>query len=151
MMCDMRLSAAFDALLPELLAAIKANIPVASYWRHDSDAPSLTRDWEVWDGDCAARIREAAASLKRIATRDMENFAASIDEKQSFPRVALWQELLAAIEDAKPIESGTGRCWAVPCFDHHDREAEDKRPSWEIVERKHADRVRNAAATLHQN
>jgi hypothetical protein len=142
MMSDIRPSRALDELLLELLAAIKANGPVASGWKWNPDDREHSRGWEVWDGDCAARMRNAAAVLKRLATTDTQDLSPD--------KVVVLQELLAAIDQAKVIESGTGHCPRVPIFDHHDSEAESKRARWETVEEKPAKHVRAAAAVLQQ-
>lgn len=142
MMSDIRPAMALDELLLELLAAIKANTPVASGWKWNPDDREHNRGWVVWDGDCAARMRNAAAALKGLAIIDTQNLAPN--------KIVVLQELLAAIDEAKAIESGTGHCPEVPIFDHHDSEAESNRARWEIVERKHADHVRAAAAALQQ-
>jgi hypothetical protein len=141
-MSDIPPPMALDELLLELLAAIKANGPVASGWKWNPDDREHNRGWQVWDGDCAARMRNAAAALKPLATNDTQNLAAD--------KVVVLQELLAAIDQAKAIESGTGHCPKVPIFDHHDSEAESNRARWEIVEEEHAKHVRAAAAVLQQ-
>ena len=141
-MSDNRPPTALDELLLELLAAIKANGPVANGFKWNPDDREHNRGWEVWDGDCAARMRSAAAALKRLAATDTQNLAPD--------KVVVLQELLAAIDEAKPTESGTGHCPEVPIFDHHDSKAESERARWEMLDRKHGDHVRTAAAALQQ-
>jgi hypothetical protein len=141
-MSDLRPGTALDELLLELLAAIKANGPVASGWRWDPDDRAHSRGWEVWDGDCAARVRNAAVALRRLAITDTQDLAPD--------KVVVLQELLAAMDEVKAVESGTGHCPRVPIFDHHDSEAESNRAGWETVEEKPAKHVRAAAAALQQ-
>lgn len=141
-MTDNQPSSTKQARLQELLAAIKANIPVAGGWGRCSTEPSFVGHWEVADRDCAERVKRAAAELK-------QSIAGSLQEHGS-AREILVQELLAAIEANKPIATGSGRCPYVPCFDCHDSEAESNRPGWELVERDRADRIRKAAAAIVQ-
>ena len=126
-----------EALVRELLAAIKANIPVAG-------GGTLLAGWRVMDRDCAERVKKAAAALSQLTSRDSAMSGAG-DRPSS---EALVQELLAAIEASQPIATGTGHCPDVPCFDRHDREAERLRPGWEKVEEDRAKRVERAAAAL---
>jgi hypothetical protein len=136
-----------EAILQELLAAIKANIPVARGFGPCSAEPSFDGDWEVADRDCAERVKKAAAALEQ-SMGCSSSAAALTGQNHCSAKEALVQELLAAIETNKPFATGTGRCPAVPCFDRHDREAERNRPGWEVVERDCAERVRKAAAAL---
>ena len=130
-----------ETVLQELLAAISANIPVASGFGPCSANPSFDGDWEVWDRDCVERVRTAAAALKELLQGKPAELPARYAQKSL-------QELLAAIEANIPFAAGTGRCPAVPCFDRHDREAESARPGWEVADRKCADRIRQSAAAL---
>ncbi|HEV3036280.1 MAG TPA: hypothetical protein VHA33_00575 [Candidatus Angelobacter sp.] len=138
-MADSKPSGVQEATLEELLVAIKANIPVAGGSGPCPAEPSFAGDWEVADRDSAERVKKAAAEVR----------AQLLSEHRS-PKEALVQELLAAVTANKPFATGTGRCPAVPCFDHHDRDAEANRPGWEVVEGECAERVRRAAAALRK-
>src|SRR5437588_7320311 len=137
-----------EAILQELLAAIKANTSVARGYGRSSAEPSFTGGWEVADRDCAERVKKAAAALKQ-SMGGPSSTAALTGQKPRSAREALVQELLAAIEANKPFATGTGHCPDVPCFDCHDRAAERDRPGWELVEKDCAERVRKAAAALY--
>ena len=131
---------AIDALVQELLAAIKANTSIAR------GGTSFTREWRVMDRDCAGRVREAAAALRQSMSTDSAAFTAA--GRGSWE--ALVQELLAAIEANKAIETGSGLSPYVPTFDRHDREAEYQRPGWELVDEGSAKRVEKVAAALRE-
>jgi hypothetical protein len=133
-----------ETALQELLSAIEANIPVAGGSGPCSAEPSFDAEWEVWDKDCTERVRTAAAALKEALRGGPSRLSEQLNR---YPRESLLR-LLAAIEAARPFASGTGRCPAVPCFDRHDREAESARPGWEVVDRKCANRIRQAVAAL---
>lgn len=135
-----------EALLQELLAAIKANIPVAGGWGGCKAEPSFRGSWLVMDRDCAERVKKAAATLRQSTSRDSAISGAGGRPSSE----ALVQELLAAIEANKPLAAGTGRCRDVPCFDGHDSEAESRRPGWELVNEDGAKRVKEAAAALSE-
>lgn len=130
-----------ETVLQELLAAITANTSVARGFGRCSANPSFVGDWEVWDRDCVERVRTAAAALKELLQGKRAELPAPYAQEGL-------QELLAAIEANRPFATGTGHCPAVPCFDRHDREAESARPGWEVVDKKCADRIRQAAAAL---
>src|SRR5215468_4485811 len=97
-MSDTRPSAALDALLAELLAAIKDNIPVARGWGGCSEA-SFRGSWLVMDKDCAERVKKAAAAVRHSTSRDSAISGAG-GRPSSEARL---QELLAAIEANKPL------------------------------------------------
>ena len=143
-MTDRHPSAAKEAILEELLTVVKVNIHVAGGWGSCPAAPSFYGHWLGMDRDCTERVKRAAAALKHSASQGDAVFAATGKE-------ALIQELLNAIEANTPIATGTGRCPAVPCFDHHDSEAESSRPGWEVVEQNSADRIKKAATALETN
>ena len=130
-----------ETVLRELLAAIHANTSIARGFGRCSANPSFYGDWEVWDRDCVERVRTAAAALKDLLQSKRAVASAS------YAQEAL-QELLAAIEANRPLATGAGHCPEVPCFDRHDREAESARPGWEVIDKKCAERIRQAAAAL---
>jgi hypothetical protein len=138
-------SSAREALLQELLAAIKADIPVARGWGGCAE-PSFRGSWLVMDKDCAERVKKAAAALRQSTSRDSAISGAGGRPASE----ALLQELLAAIEANKPLATGTGPSPDVPIFDRHDSEAESRRPGWELVDADGAKRVKKAAAALSE-
>src|SRR6266853_6818862 len=133
-------SSAREALLQELLAAIKANVPVAG------GGGTFRRSWLVMERDCAERVKKAAAALGQSTSKD----SAVSGAEGRLSSEALVQELLAAIEANKPTATGTGHCPDVPIFDRHDSEAESQRPGWELVDQEGAKRVEKAAAALSE-
>ncbi|HEY6972011.1 MAG TPA: hypothetical protein VJA94_22560 [Candidatus Angelobacter sp.] len=140
---------AIDALLQELLAAIKANVPVAGGYGRSRAEPSFYGGWRVMDRDCAERVRKAAAALRESVNKHNRE-TEGMGHASTFPKEALVQELLAAIEANKTIEAGSGLSPYVPTFDRHDREAEYQRPGWELVDEDSAKHVEKAAAALRE-
>lgn len=146
-----------EALVQELLAAIEADWPVARGHGRSRAEPSFYGYWLVMDGDCAERVRKAAAALRESAAKGSPAFAVmdcpSPQEEQgsSSSREALVQELLAAIEANKTFATGTGHCPDVPIFDRHDSAAESSRPGWELVDGHSFKRVEQAAAALREH
>ena len=132
-----------EALMQELLAAIKANTPVAC------GGSSFTREWRVMDRDCAERVRKVATALRQSVNKDNRE-TEGMGHASTFPKEALVQELLDAIEANKTIEAGSGLSPYVPTFDRHDREAEYQRPGWELVDEASAKRVERAAEALRE-
>ena len=149
-MTDKQKSSAQQALVQELLAAIEANHPVARGYGRSRAEPSFQGGWLVMDRDCAERVKKAAAALRESVKKDNRKMPAGMGRPSASRKEALVQELLNAIEANKPLATGTGRCDDVPCFDHHDREAEYSRPGWELVEMDAAKRVEKVAAAVSE-
>jgi hypothetical protein len=138
-MADSKPSCVQEATLEELLAAVKANIPVAGGSGPCPAEPSFAGDWEVADRDCAERVRKAAAAVR----------GQLLPEHRS-PKEALAQELLAAVEANNLLPLGLDvvlRCHALTTTTETLKQIAPVGKLWRV---ECAERVRKAAAALRK-